>query len=214
MALESVCIRLGESSPINWKGIRAVTMKEDFILSIVNFNTDNITDDIRKTFAKDYLSNPEYTDDRIYRAKVVCGPRVKWAIAQLKDAQQLNRISSDLMADDMAKEDSDSEDKEAPRDKYKNEEDDDLDGDGLGYNEDGKGKAEAKGEDSDSEDSEEERGLEEAELESGGEEEIMEQDTETQDLLGKSLVTEAQELNVKTIKKVIEAKEELLSRDK
>ena len=118
------------------------------------------------------------------------------------------------MADDMAKEDSDSEDKEAPRDKYKNEEDDDLDGDGLGYNEDGKGKAEAKGEDSDSEDSEEERGLKDAELESGGEEEIMEQDTETQDLLGKSLVTEAQELNVKTIKKVIEAKEELLSRDK
>ena len=44
---------MGESSPINWKGIRAVTMKEDFIPSIVNFNTDNITDDIRKTFAKD-----------------------------------------------------------------------------------------------------------------------------------------------------------------
>lgn len=115
-----------------------------------------------------------------------------FSLSQVKDAQQLNRISSDLMADDVAEEDSDSEDEEAPRDKYEkyDKEDGVLDGDGLWYNEDGNGKAEAKGEDSDSEDSEEELGLEEDELESGGEEEIMEQDTETQNPLVKSLVTE------------------------
>ena len=92
MALESVCILLGESSPIDWKGIRAVTMKENFIPSIGNFNTDDITDDNRKIFARDYLSNPEYTYDRIYRANVACGPMVKWAIAQLEYAEMLNRV--------------------------------------------------------------------------------------------------------------------------
>ena len=59
MALESVCILLGESSPIDWKGIRAVTMKENFIPSIVDFNTDDITDNIRKIVVRDYLSNPD-----------------------------------------------------------------------------------------------------------------------------------------------------------
>ena len=67
-------------------------MKENFIPSIVNFNTDDITDDIRKVFARDYQSNPEYTYDRIYRANVASRPMVKWAIAQLEYAEMLNRV--------------------------------------------------------------------------------------------------------------------------
>ena len=41
---ERVGILLGESLPIDWKGIRAFTMKENFMLSIVHFNTDVLTD--------------------------------------------------------------------------------------------------------------------------------------------------------------------------
>ena len=67
-------------------------MKENFTHSIVSFNTDDITDDIRKSFARDYLSNPEYTCDQIYKANVACGPMVKWAIAQLEYAELLNRM--------------------------------------------------------------------------------------------------------------------------
>ena len=67
-------------------------MKENFVPSIVNFNTEDITDGIRKIFARDYLSNPEYTYDRIYRANVACGPTVKWVIAQLEYAELLNRM--------------------------------------------------------------------------------------------------------------------------
>ena len=52
-------------------------MKENFTHSIVSFNTDDITEDIRKSFARDYLSNPEYTCDQIYKANVACGPMVK-----------------------------------------------------------------------------------------------------------------------------------------
>jgi len=91
MALESVCTLLGEAVS-DWKSIRAVTMKENFIPSIVNFNTDDITEDIRKVFAKDYLSNPDYTYERINRANQACGPLVKWAIAQLEYAEMLNKV--------------------------------------------------------------------------------------------------------------------------
>lgn len=43
--LESICLLLGEgtSSPADWKTIRSVIMRENFITTIVNFNTDDIT---------------------------------------------------------------------------------------------------------------------------------------------------------------------------
>ena len=65
MALESAYILLSESSPLDWKGIRAGTMKGNFIPSFFDFNTSDVTDVIRKTFAKDYLSNPEYNEDDV-----------------------------------------------------------------------------------------------------------------------------------------------------
>lgn len=43
LALESICLLLGESAN-DWKAIRAVVMRENFINSIVsNFYTENIT---------------------------------------------------------------------------------------------------------------------------------------------------------------------------
>lgn len=42
MALESICLLLGESA-VSWKEIRAVTVKDTFILTIVNFTTDDIS---------------------------------------------------------------------------------------------------------------------------------------------------------------------------
>ena len=42
-ALESICLLLGENAS-DWKSIRAVIMRENFINSIVsNFSTENIT---------------------------------------------------------------------------------------------------------------------------------------------------------------------------
>jgi len=43
LALESICLLLGENAT-DWKSIRAVIMRENFINSIVsNFGTENIT---------------------------------------------------------------------------------------------------------------------------------------------------------------------------
>ena len=41
LALESICLLLGENAP-DWKAIRSVIVRENFINTIVNFSTDDI----------------------------------------------------------------------------------------------------------------------------------------------------------------------------
>merc|ERR1719422_423334 len=72
MALEAICTLLGENVP-DWKAIRQVTMKENFIPSIVNFDTDFIS-------------------EKVNRASFACGPMVKWCIAQLEYSDMLSRV--------------------------------------------------------------------------------------------------------------------------
>merc|ERR550517_2188977 len=94
----------------------------------------------------------------------------------------------------MVAQESDKEDEEAPRPKHEkyNKEDGTLEGEGLWYNGDANGKNEGEEDESDpdSDDEEEELGLEEEELASGGEEEIMDQDKETENPLIQSLSNE------------------------
>jgi dynein heavy chain 1, cytosolic len=42
LACESICLLLGENA-VDWKAIRGVLVKDSFISSIVNFETNNIT---------------------------------------------------------------------------------------------------------------------------------------------------------------------------
>jgi len=114
-------------------------------------------------------------------------------MSQLSSSADLKKVSDDAHADMVAQE-SDEEDEEAPRPKHEkyNKEDGTLDGDGLWYNGDANGKDESEDDESDpdSDEEEEELGLEEEELASGGEEEIMEQDKETENPLIQSLSNE------------------------
>ncbi|XP_050421392.1 dynein heavy chain, cytoplasmic isoform X3 [Adelges cooleyi] len=92
LALESICLLLGENAS-DWKSIRAVVMRENFINSIVtNFSTENISDDVRKKMHINYLNNPDYTFEKVNRASMACGPMVKWAIAQVSYADVLKRV--------------------------------------------------------------------------------------------------------------------------
>ncbi|XP_055707524.1 dynein heavy chain, cytoplasmic isoform X3 [Phlebotomus papatasi] len=92
LALESICLLLGENAS-DWKSIRAVIMRENFINSIVsNFSTEDITDDVREKMKTRYLSNPEYNFEKVNRASMACGPMVKWAIAQIEYADMLKRV--------------------------------------------------------------------------------------------------------------------------
>ncbi len=91
LALESICLLLEENYS-DWKSIRQVTMKDNFINTIVNFNTDNISPEVRQKMKQKYLSNPDYNFEKVNRASMACGPMVKWAIAQLEYSDMLNRV--------------------------------------------------------------------------------------------------------------------------
>lgn len=41
------------------------------------------SDDVREKMKNRYLSNPDYSFEKVNRASMACGPMVKWAIAQV-----------------------------------------------------------------------------------------------------------------------------------
>ena len=86
-------------------------MRDNFIPTIVNFNTDDISDEVRIQMKKKYLDNPDYDyekaspiksnqinlmirihDLQVNRASHACGPLVKWALAQFQYADMLKRV--------------------------------------------------------------------------------------------------------------------------
>ncbi|TNN61008.1 Cytoplasmic dynein 1 heavy chain 1 [Liparis tanakae] len=73
LALESICLLLGESTT-DWKQIRSIIMRENFIPTIVNFEADDISDSIREKMKKNYMSNPSFNYDQVNRASLACGP--------------------------------------------------------------------------------------------------------------------------------------------
>ncbi|XP_052769398.1 cytoplasmic dynein 1 heavy chain 1-like isoform X2 [Mya arenaria] len=91
VALEAIIMMLGKSDT-DWKGIRSAIMGDNFISSIVNFRTDDITDAIRDKMKNKYLSNPDFNYEKVNRASLACGPMVKWAIAQINYADMLKRV--------------------------------------------------------------------------------------------------------------------------
>ncbi|XP_077971534.1 cytoplasmic dynein 1 heavy chain 1-like isoform X1 [Styela clava] len=91
LCLESICLLLGEQTT-DWKSIRQSIIKDNFIPTIINFSTDDISDTTRKHMREKYLNNPAYKYETINRASLACGPLVKWAIAQLSYADMLKKV--------------------------------------------------------------------------------------------------------------------------
>lgn len=91
-AMESVCIALGHKVD-SWKTVQGIIRRDDFIASIVNFDTDRqMTRAIREKMRKDYLSKPGYDFQTIDRASKACGPLAKWVIAQVHFSEILDRV--------------------------------------------------------------------------------------------------------------------------
>lgn len=91
-AMESVCIILGHKIE-SWKTVQAIIRRDDFIASIVNFDTDRqMTRQIREKMIRDYLSKPGYDFATIDRASKACGPLAKWVIAQVRFSEILDKV--------------------------------------------------------------------------------------------------------------------------
>lgn len=92
MAMESVCIALGHRVD-SWKTVQGIIRRDDFIASIVNFDTDRqMTRPIREKMKRDYLSKPGYDFETINRASKACGPLAKWVLAQVRFSEILDRV--------------------------------------------------------------------------------------------------------------------------
>ncbi|XP_046843318.1 cytoplasmic dynein 1 heavy chain 1-like isoform X2 [Xenia sp. Carnegie-2017] len=91
VALESICLLLGEQAA-DWRAIRSIIMRDNFIPTIVTFQTENISEEVRAQMLNKYMSQPDYNFDKVNRASQACGPLVKWAIAQVKYADMLLKI--------------------------------------------------------------------------------------------------------------------------
>ncbi|KAK3805063.1 MAG: dynein heavy chain [Linnemannia elongata] len=92
MAMESVCTLLGNRLE-GWKSVQAIIRREDFISSIVHYDTDrNMTPYMREKMKAEFLSMPNYNFESVNRASKACGPLVKWVIAQVNYSEILDRI--------------------------------------------------------------------------------------------------------------------------
>ncbi|XP_055327511.1 dynein heavy chain, cytoplasmic-like [Paramacrobiotus metropolitanus] len=92
LATESVCFLLGETN-LDWKNIRTVMVRDNFIQTILNFKAETLTDAMIEEFNKQYGNNVDYQVDKINRASTACGPLAQWAIAQSQYAKILNQIA-------------------------------------------------------------------------------------------------------------------------
>lgn len=66
LTAESMCLLLGENVGTDWRAIRSVLVKEDFITRITNFNTEYISPEIQNSMRK-YEGNPDWEFEKVCR---------------------------------------------------------------------------------------------------------------------------------------------------
>ncbi|KAJ3856829.1 dynein heavy chain protein 1 [Lentinula lateritia] len=92
LAMESVCTILGHKID-SWRTVQGIIRRDDFIQRIVNFDTTTqMTKPLRDLMKRDFLSRPSYNFETVNRASKACGPLVKWALAQVKFSEILDRV--------------------------------------------------------------------------------------------------------------------------
>ncbi|CAG8490206.1 1623_t:CDS:10, partial [Scutellospora calospora] len=91
MAMTSVCIMLGRRAD-KWQEVQGIIRSDDFINSIVQYNTDRMTKNMREKIKNEFLSKPTYNFELVNRASKACGPLVKWVAAQVSYSDILDRV--------------------------------------------------------------------------------------------------------------------------
>lgn len=92
MAMEAVCTLLGHKVD-NWRTVQSIIRRDDFISSIVNFDTDRqMSKSLRNKIHAEYLSRPNFNFEAVNRASKACGPLTLWLEAQVNYSMILERI--------------------------------------------------------------------------------------------------------------------------
>ena len=92
VTMESVCIILGHEVD-SWKAVQSVLRRDDFITSIVNYDTDKMmTKSMRTRISSEYMSQDSFNFETVNRASKACGPLVAWIIAQVNYREILDKV--------------------------------------------------------------------------------------------------------------------------
>jgi dynein heavy chain 1, cytosolic len=92
LALDSVCTLLGHKID-SWKTVQGIVRRDDFIASIINYdNEKQMTKSLRIKMRNEFLSNEDFTYEKVNRASKACGPLVQWVEAQVNYSEILDRV--------------------------------------------------------------------------------------------------------------------------
>lgn len=92
LAMDAVCTLLGHKIT-DWKAIQGIVRKDDFIASILMFdNGKQMTKPLRMKMRNEFLSNPDFSFEKVNRASKACGPLVQWVAAQVNYSDILDRV--------------------------------------------------------------------------------------------------------------------------
>ncbi|TYZ65491.1 hypothetical protein PybrP1_001542, partial [[Pythium] brassicae (nom. inval.)] len=92
LAVEAVAVMLGETS-LEWADLRRFIRRDDFIASVVNFDSQKLTARQRHTIQTNYIDNAEdFEYDKVNRASKACGPLYKWVVSQISYTTILHKI--------------------------------------------------------------------------------------------------------------------------
>lgn len=91
MTFEAVCILLKKRYR-DWDEIRRHIKDSRFMPNLIQFDTTTVTTKMRKRLWKNYLSNDQFTYERVNHMSKACGPIVQWVKAQVKFAHLLDSV--------------------------------------------------------------------------------------------------------------------------
>ncbi len=89
--MNAVAVLIGKKIK-DWKGMQKLLASNSFIPSILKFDTNKVKEKTRKKLNKCYLSNEDFTFERVNKASKVAGPLVIWVKSQVKFAHLLDSV--------------------------------------------------------------------------------------------------------------------------
>ena len=92
MTFEATCI-LSNKQYRDWREVCGHIRKPRFIYDLCRFDTTTVTSNMIEILEKKYLSNEQFTYQRVNKLSKSCGPIIQWVINQVKFARLLQYVA-------------------------------------------------------------------------------------------------------------------------
>ncbi|CCW66307.1 unnamed protein product [Phytomonas sp. Hart1] len=90
--LEAVCALMNLSNSDDWDVIKAYVRREDFLSSVMSFQSERITDAARNRVSA-LTNDSKFTVEAAYHASKAAGPLLQWVFAQIQYFEALKRVA-------------------------------------------------------------------------------------------------------------------------